>query len=90
MYDRLGEVKRQHQNMEKKDFHAKTLSNNDIDWLIYRAEEARRYDNVISEMKETHNSMCKNLNQKDWTAGFGAGIDFIEENLYRAAKRDTE
>lgn len=39
MYDRLGEVKRQHQNMEKKDFHAKTLHNRDVDWLIEQAEK---------------------------------------------------
>ncbi len=59
MYDRLGELKKQHQYMEKKDFNAKTVTNNDVDWLI---EQAEKLDSIakawvrIEERNEQGNS----------------------------------
>lgn len=62
----------------------------DEKYMIERAEEALRYEMVIKEMKQAYDSMCKTLTLTEWTSGFGAGIDFIEENLYGAAKRECE
>lgn len=62
----------------------------DQKYMIDRAEEALCYEMVMKQMKQAHDSMCKTLTLTEWTSGFGAGIDFIEENLYGAAKRLCE
>jgi hypothetical protein len=42
MYDRLGEVERQHNNAYEKNPHGVTLHPRDTEWLIERAKKAER------------------------------------------------
>ena len=42
MYDRLKEVKRQHENKKKEDYFGVTLHPRDIDWLIEQAETLKK------------------------------------------------
>jgi hypothetical protein len=44
MYDRLGEVERQHNNAYEKNPHGVTLHPRDTEWLIERAKKAERYE----------------------------------------------
>lgn len=54
MYNRLDEVKRQHENKENSDFFGTTLHPRDIDWLIEQAGRAEIYRKALNEIGSKH------------------------------------
>lgn len=50
MYDRLGEIKNQHEVLKKKDFFGVTIHPRDTDWLIEQAEKAEQYKQMLEEI----------------------------------------
>ncbi len=50
--------------------------------LLEQAKQTQKYKNVIKHLKNTHHNFCVDDNkQVEWVSGWGAAIDFIEENL---------
>lgn len=47
MYNRLEEVKSQHTNKKKEDFHGVTLHPRDVDWLI---EQTEKYEKALKDI----------------------------------------
>lgn len=56
MYNRLKEIKAQHEHGKKTDFFGQTLHPKDIDWLIEQAEKVERYEIALKfyANKESH------------------------------------
>lgn len=59
MYDRLEEVRRQHEAKKKIDFFGATLHPRDIDWLIEQAEKAKEQQKEIEELRSLSKQMYK-------------------------------
>lgn len=51
LYNRLDEVKRQHEGQKKIDFFGPTLHPRDIDWLIEQAEKAQLLEYQIKRFE---------------------------------------
>lgn len=52
MYNRLKEVKAEHEHGKKTDFKSQTLHPRDIDWLIEQAEKVEQYEKALEEINK--------------------------------------
>ncbi|MNW44597.1 hypothetical protein D3C74_218350 [compost metagenome] len=55
MYDRLNEVKKQHELSE--------LHDRDIDWLIEQAEKSKRYEQALEEIANEGHSFVGEISK---------------------------
>lgn len=65
MYDRLGEVERQHKNSYKMNPYGATLHPRDIEWLI---EQAKNVEHLVREnnlLREKLTKLCPHKNIED-------------------------
>lgn len=66
MYNRLDEVKRQHEGQKKKDIFGVTLYPRDIDWLIEQAEKVKKYETALKEIAKDE-EYCKEQGEMGYT-----------------------